>query len=47
MTDCEGILYHQKTFPTYNAAYYIQIDSNKMATEVMKVINSWNGTESA
>ena len=28
MTDCEVILYHQNTFPTYNAAYFIQIDSN-------------------
>ena len=34
------------SFPTYNAAYYIQIDSNAMAKTVMDVINSWNGTES-
>ena len=46
MTACEGILYHKETFPTYNAAYYIQIDSNAMAKTVMDIINSWNGTES-
>ena len=46
MTACEGILHHKETFPTYNAAYYIQIDSNAMAKTVMDVINSWNGTES-
>ena len=45
MTDCEGILYHGETFPTYNAAYYIQINSNIKAKTVMELINSWDGTD--
>ena len=46
MTDCEVILFHKETFPTYSAAYYIQIDSNELFMTVMDVISSWNGTQS-